>query len=126
MAGPGVRAGAGVRGRRLLAEPVGLIFAARDPDGQFRGLADLEVRGRPEQDARALLRSATRFPLDEQIRDRILAEVTAPLALLELPRGLSPAQLAGGFGLVGAQAIPARIEQGFRQRLAALPAMRGR
>ena len=107
--------------RRLLAEPVGLIFAARDPDEQFRGLTDLEVRGLPEQDARALLRSATRFPLDEQIRDRILAEVNGnPLALLELPRGLSPAQLAGGFGLVGAQAIPARIEQEFRQRLAAL------
>src|ERR1700722_5690027 len=89
--------------RRLLAEPVGLIFAARDSDGQFRGLADLEVRGLPEQDARALLRSATRFPLDEQIRDRILAEVNGnPLALLELPRGLNPAQLAGGVGLVGA------------------------
>ena len=45
-----------------------------------------------------------------------------PLALLELPRGLSPTQLAGGFGLVGAQAVPARIEQGFRERLEALPA----
>src|SRR5580704_5336912 len=109
--------------RRLLAEPVGLVFAAREPGEQFRGLPDLEVRGLPDQDARALLDSAVRVRLDEQVRDRILAETNGnPLALLELPRGLSPTQLAGGFGLVGAQAVPARVEQGFRKRLAALPA----
>src|SRR6185312_1017698 len=64
-----------------------------------------------------------RVRLDEQVWDRIVAETNGnPLALLELPRGLSPAQLAGGFGLVGAQAVPARIEQGFLKRLEALPA----
>jgi DNA-binding CsgD family transcriptional regulator len=110
-------------GRRLLAEPVGLIFAAREPGEQFRGLAELEVRGLPEQDARALLGSVVRFGLDDQVRDRIVAETNGnPLALLELPRGLGPAQLAGGFGLVGAQAVPARVEEGFRRRLEALPA----
>ena len=109
--------------RRLLAEPVGLVFAAREPGEQFGGLAELEVRGLPDQDARALLGSVVRFRLDEQVRDRILAETNGnPLALLELPRGLGPAQLAGGFGLAGAQAVPARIEQGFRRRLEALPA----
>src|SRR5580693_2572456 len=109
--------------RRLLAEPVGLIFAAREPGEQFRGLPDLEVRGLLDKDARALLASAVRVRLDEQVWDRIVAETNGnPLALLELPRGLSPAQLAGGFGLVGAQAVPARVEQGFRERLAALPA----
>ncbi|MFG1855545.1 ATP-binding protein [Actinomadura geliboluensis] len=108
--------------RRLLAEPVGLIFAAREPGSQFHGLVDLEVRGLEKQDAQALLGSVVRFPLDERIRDRILAETNGnPLALLELPRGLSPAQLAGGFGLVEAQAVPARIEEGFRRRLAGLP-----
>ena len=108
--------------RRLLAEPVGLIFAAREPGEQFRGLPDLEVRGLPDKDARALLDSAVRVLLDEQVWDRIVAETNGnPLALLELPRGLSPTQLAGGFGLVGAQAVPARIEQGFRERLEALP-----
>ena len=108
--------------RRLLAEPVGVIFAAREPGEAFGGLAGLEVRGLPDQDARALLDSAVRVRLDEQVWDRIVAETDGnPLALLELPRGLSPAQLAGGFGLVGAQAVPARIEQGFRERLAALP-----
>jgi DNA-binding CsgD family transcriptional regulator len=109
--------------RRLLAEPVGLIFAAREPGEQFAGLADLEVRGLPDQDAQALLDSVVRFGLDEQVRDRILAETNGnPLALLELPRGLTPTQLAGGFGLVEAQAVPARIEEGFRRRLEALPA----
>jgi len=109
--------------RRLLAEPVGLIFATREPGEQFRGLPDLEVRGLPDQHARALLDSAVRVRLDEQVWDRIVAETNGnPLALLELPRGLSPAQLASGFGLVGAQAVPARIEQGFRKRLEALPA----
>jgi DNA-binding CsgD family transcriptional regulator/tetratricopeptide (TPR) repeat protein len=108
--------------RRLLAEPVGVIFAAREPGEQFRGLPDLEVRGLPDKDARALLASAVRVRLDEQVWDRIVAETNGnPLALLELPRGLTPAQLAGGFGLVGAQAVPARIEQGFRERLEALP-----
>jgi DNA-binding CsgD family transcriptional regulator len=106
--------------RRLLAEPVGLIFAAREPGEQFEGLANLQVRGLPDQDARTLLHSTVRFRLDEQVRDRIVAETAGnPLALLELPRGLSPAQLAGGLGLVGA--LSARIEQGFQQRLEALP-----
>jgi DNA-binding CsgD family transcriptional regulator len=109
--------------RRLLAEPVGLIFAVREPGGQFRGLADLEVQGLPDQDARTLLRSVVRFRLDEPVQDRILAETNGnPLALLELPRGLDPAQLAGGFGLVAVQTVPSRIEQGFRRRLEALPA----
>jgi DNA-binding CsgD family transcriptional regulator len=109
--------------RRLLAEPVGLIFAIRESGEQFRGLTDLEVRGLPDQDARALLRSVVRFRLDEPVQDRILAETNGnPLALLELPRGLGPAQLAGGLGLVGAQPVPTRIEQGFRRRLEALPA----
>src|SRR5580692_1285945 len=92
------------------------------PGGQFRGLPGLEVQGLPDKDARALLDSAVRVRLDEQVRDRIVAETNGnPLALLELPRGLSPAQLVGGFALVGAQAVPARIEQGFRDRLEALP-----
>ena len=107
--------------RRLLAEPVGLVFAAREPGKEFRGLAEVEVRGLPDQEARMLLGSVVRFPLDEQVRDRIVAETAGnPLALLELPRGLGPVQLAGGFGLVGA--VPARIEQGFRRRIEVLPA----
>jgi DNA-binding CsgD family transcriptional regulator len=109
--------------RRLLAEPVGLVFAAREPGEQFYGLADLELRGLPDREARTLLRSVVGFRLDERVRDRILAEADGnPLALLELPQGLGPAQLARGFGLAGIQEVPARIERGFRRRLEALPA----
>src|SRR5262249_38944442 len=105
-----------------LAEPVGLVFAARDPGEELRELADLELQGLPNPEARALLASVIRFRLDERVRDRILAEADGnPLALLELPRGLGPGQRAGGFGLVGAHTVPARIEQGFRRRLKALP-----
>src|SRR6516164_3934568 len=109
--------------RRLLADPVGLMFAARDPGQALGGLPDLEVRGLREEDARGLLSSVVRVRLDERVRDRILAETRGnPLALLELPRGLSPAELAGGFGLPGAVPLAGRIEDSFRRQLEALPA----
>src|ERR1700739_3179094 len=108
--------------RRLLAERVGLIFATRESGAQLRGLPELDVQGLRGEDARALLRSVVQVRLDERVRDRILAETHGnPLALLELPRGLSPTQLAGGFGLVGEQAVPARVEESFRRRLEVLP-----
>ena len=67
-------------------------------------MPELEVHGVRNGDARALLSSAVRFKLDERVRDRIVAETRGnPLALLELPRGLTATQLAGGFGLLGAQ-----------------------
>jgi DNA-binding CsgD family transcriptional regulator len=107
--------------RRLLAEPVGIVFAARQPGEQLQHLAQLEVDGLSDQDARALLVSAVRFRLDQQVRERIIAETRGnPLALLELPRGLTATQLAGGFGLVGGQSLPGRIEETFARRLTAL------
>jgi DNA-binding CsgD family transcriptional regulator/tetratricopeptide (TPR) repeat protein len=108
--------------RRLWAEPVGLVFAAREPAEELQHVPDLEVRGLPADDARALLSSAAPFMLDERVRDRVIAETRGnPLALLELSRGLTATQLAGGFGVLPAQALPARIEEGFVRRLEALP-----
>ncbi len=107
--------------RRLLAEPVAIVFAAREPGEELRDVPELEVRGVSNRDARALLSSAVRFKLDERVRDRIIAETRGnPLALLELPRGLTATQLAGGFGLLGAQALTGRIEESFVRRLEAL------
>ena len=84
-------------------------------------MPELEVRGLRNGDARALLGSAVRLGLDEQVRDRIVAETRGnPLALLELPRGLTAMQLAGGFGILGAQTLWMRIEDSFVRRLEAL------
>jgi DNA-binding CsgD family transcriptional regulator len=108
--------------RRLRAEPVGVVFAAREPGDELRGLPELAVQGLGDGDARALLDAVVVFVLDERVRDRIVAETRGnPLALLELPRGLSATQLAGGFGLPSAEALSGRIEESFRERLDALP-----
>ena len=104
--------------RRLLAEPVGIVFGAREPGEELRHVPELEVQGVRDGDARALLSSAVRFRLDEAVLDRIVAETRGnPLALLELPRGMTATQLAGGFGLLGAQALTGWIEESFVRRL---------
>src|SRR3954466_10833835 len=109
--------------RRLLGESVALLLATRDPGDALEGLPTLVVEGLPDGDARALLGSALRVPLDERVRERLLAETRGnPLAFLELPRGLTPAELAGGFGLLDAPGLSGRIEDSFRRRLAGLPA----
>jgi DNA-binding CsgD family transcriptional regulator len=111
--------------RRLLAEPIAMLFAVREP-GQRRelaGLGELKLEGLDEGDARALLDSALAGPIDSRIREQIITETRGnPLALLELVRGSTPEELAGGFGLPGAIAHSASVEAGFRRRLEALPA----
>src|SRR5882762_6417438 len=109
--------------RRLAAESVGLVFAARAVDDEIAGLPELVVEGLGERAARALLDSVLTGPLDARVRDQIVSETRGnPLALLELPRGVTPAELAGGFGLPGAVPLSGRIEESFRRRLAELPA----
>jgi DNA-binding CsgD family transcriptional regulator len=124
--------------RRLLAERIAIVFAVRERavreslDGvagseptdadELAGLPELRVEGLADLDSRALLESAVPGPLDVRVRDRILAETRGnPLALLELPRGLTPAELAGGFGLPEARPLASRIEQRFADRVHALP-----
>jgi DNA-binding CsgD family transcriptional regulator len=113
----------GFAARRLGADPVGLVFATRVPGAELAGLPELQVEGLPEEDARALLDSALAGPLDEQVRDLIVAETRGnPLALLEVPEGLSPAELAGGFGLPCAASPAGRVGHAVDRQLAALPA----
>src|SRR5215470_5398717 len=110
--------------RRLGAESVGLMFAVREPSAErhLDGLPELAVGGLDDRDARELLGMVVAGPVDDRVRDLIVAETRGnPLALLELPRGRTPAELAGGFGLSGAPAVPGRIEQSFRKRLVPLP-----
>jgi DNA-binding CsgD family transcriptional regulator len=112
--------------RRLVAESVLMIFAVREPGADLDRLPELVVHGLREDDARQLLRSVVPWPLDERVAEQIIAETHGnPLALLELPRGLSPAQLAGGFGLprTTPEVLPlrGRIEDSFLRRVEALP-----
>jgi len=118
------RASAQVMGfvaRRLAADAVGLVFGARVPGEELAGLPELTVEGLEPGDARALLDSVLTGPLDARVRDQIVVETRGnPLALLELPRTLSPAELAG-FGPPEAMHLPVRIEESFRRQLDALP-----
>ena len=101
--------------RRLLAEPVGIVFAAREPGEELQHVPELEVHGLSDRDARALLGSAVRFKLDEQVRERIVAETRGnPLALLELPRTWRATELAGGFGPFVAEGLTGQIEESLR------------
>ena len=110
--------------RRLLAESVAFVFAVRETgvEDDLKGLPELLVGGLVNGDARALLEAGVAGRIDEQVRDRIVAETRGnPLALLEMPRGLTPDALAGGFGSPGAAALPTRIEATFWRRVSGLP-----
>jgi DNA-binding CsgD family transcriptional regulator len=110
--------------RRLLAERVGLVFGLRESTDEhvLEGLPQLVIEGLPADDSRRLLDTAIPGPLDERVKAQILGEAGGnPLALLELPRGLTPAELAGGFGLPDARPLAHRIEHAFLVRAQALP-----
>jgi DNA-binding CsgD family transcriptional regulator len=108
--------------RRLLAERIAVFVAAREPIDLLAGFPELWVEPLGHRDARALLDSILPVRLDERVLERIVVETHGnPLALLELPRGLTPAQLAGGFGLPSALPLSDRIEQSFMRRLERLP-----
>jgi DNA-binding CsgD family transcriptional regulator/tetratricopeptide (TPR) repeat protein len=109
--------------RRLEMESVALVFGARTLNDELAGLPHWVVDGLEPQDARALLDAVVTGPVDTRVRDQIVAETRGnPLALLELPRGLTPAQLAGGFGLPRVVASSSSIGEAFRQRIEVLPA----
>src|SRR4051812_40514587 len=108
--------------RRLLAEPVVLLIATRETTDALADLPELLIEGLDEAEARRGLASAIPGRVDDRVADQLVAEARGnPLALMELPRGLSPAQLAGGFGWPGALSLQGTIEQSFLQRLEALP-----
>lgn len=111
-------------GRRLLAERVGMVFGLRDPvtGPDWRGIPELTVGRLADEHAAALLDAVIPGRLDEHVRDRIVAETRGnPLAVLELPRGLTAAELAGGFGRPDARSLTSQIEQNFVRRAQALP-----
>ncbi|HEY2704990.1 MAG TPA: AAA family ATPase [Candidatus Dormibacteraeota bacterium] len=114
-----------IAARRLHAESVAMLFAIREPCAtrDFEGLPELLIEGLPDRYARELLESVTPGGVDARVCDRIVAETRGnPLALLELPRGVEPAELAAGFGVPGTPPVPHRIEESFVRRVERLPA----
>jgi len=108
--------------RRLLAEPVAMVFATREPGANFTGLPELNVAGLPADDARELLSAAISGPLDDRVRDQLVSEARGnPLALLELSQWPRSAQLAGGFGVLDFHGVSGQLEESFMRRLDALP-----
>lgn len=108
--------------RRAEADSFALIFSTRTALDALAGIPRVVVEGLAEPDARDLLASVVPGRLDPAVRDRIVAETHGnPLALLELPHGLSPGQLAGGFELPNPEGLSSRIEEGFLRRARAFP-----
>ena len=110
--------------RRLLAESVAMVVTVREPTTRrdFDGLPELVLRGLADEDARTLLVNAVTGRLDDGVRDRIVAETGGnPLALLDLPRGMSPTELAGGFELLPSSDLPRQLEDRYLQRVGDLP-----
>ena len=108
--------------RRLVAERIGIVFATRDVGATLVRMPVLHVDALGHRDARTLLEAALLSPLDEQVIERLIVEADGnPLALIELPRDRTTAELAGGFGLPATVTLDARIEESFGRRIAALP-----
>ncbi|WP_319437326.1 AAA family ATPase [Mycobacterium sp. RTGN5] len=108
--------------RRLLAEPLALIFAVRDRPDVLAGLPELRVEGLSDGDARDLFDAVTLGGIDPRVRDRVVAETRGiPLAILEVPRSATPTELAGGFWISGKRSSTAAIEEDFVRRIRALP-----
>jgi DNA-binding CsgD family transcriptional regulator len=110
--------------RRLLADRVALVCAARAPIGDevLAALPALPIGGLDERHARALLLEHVHGPLDVAVCDQIVGESHGnPLALLELPRTWRAATLAGGFGLPSRQPVASKVEQSYTHRLGELP-----
>ena len=115
--------------RRLLAEAVAVVFAVRDPvndavQAVLKGLPELRIGGLDPGSAGELLEAAV-GRLEPRVRDRLVAETHGnPLALLELHRGRSAAELAYGLDAAvpkTAGAVSHRVERDYTQRLDSLP-----
>jgi DNA-binding CsgD family transcriptional regulator len=120
----------GFTARRLRAESVAMVFAVRgsadDEMPDLAALPDLLISGLPDGDARTLLASTHLGQIDDRVLDRLIAESRGnPLALAEIPRGFTPAELAGGFAPGNSVTLPRRIEESYRRQIAGVtPAAR--
>ena len=111
-----------VAARRLEAEGVAIVLAMRTVGPDFADLPRLALEGLGNDDARALLALAVPGTIDRRVRDQLIAEAGGnPMALQELPRALSPAEIAGGYALAASMPLEHRIEASLLAQLAPLP-----
>ena len=106
--------------RRLDADPVAMVFAARDTDDRTfapEAVPVLRLEGLDATSVRALLAENAKGVVAAEVTDRLLAETGGnPLALVELPTGLSDAQLAGSVPLPSQLMLTAGVERVFLDR----------
>jgi DNA-binding CsgD family transcriptional regulator/tetratricopeptide (TPR) repeat protein len=110
--------------RRLESKPVVLLFATRNQAdvGGLHGLPELRLQGLSHVETRLLLARSIPVPIDPIVADRIVEETRGnPLALLELTRAASAAELAGGFGLSPSRDLSPQVGEELLQQVIALP-----
>ncbi|MHA3703911.1 AAA family ATPase, partial [Jatrophihabitans sp. YIM 134969] len=108
--------------RRVAGTPVAVVFASRAPSPDLRGVPELVVGGLAPPAAGTVFDAALTGRIDPVVRQQVLHEARGnPLALLELPRGVTPSDLAGGYGLAAVSPLSHRIEATYRRRLERLP-----
>jgi DNA-binding CsgD family transcriptional regulator len=114
----------GFLGRRLLAERVVILIATREigNENELAGLPELRIGGLNTEDAGRIFDSVVSGPTDPLVRDRIISETRGnPLALLELPRAWTTAELVEGLSQSAGMPVTSRLELAFAKRLRELP-----
>ncbi|WP_106814525.1 helix-turn-helix transcriptional regulator [Microbacterium timonense] len=110
--------------RRLEAEPIGMVFAARaeEPLAWADGLSHLGVGGFATSDARDLLRSLVPGTVHPRALERIVDESEGnPLVIVEAARAMRPAEIATGIMLSSRPSRPSELEAHFARQVAGLP-----
>jgi DNA-binding CsgD family transcriptional regulator len=107
--------------RRLRVEPIGVVFAVREPMAELSGLPELHVSGLAPDAARRVLASVLPAAVDEPIVERFIAETEGnPLALLELSHGLSATAIDSDVDRRDSRGLWLRLEESFQRRVEAL------
>ena len=109
----------GFVGRRLLAERVAILIATRDvsDENELAGLPELRIGGLNTEDAGRLFDSVVSGPMDPLVRDRVISETRGnPLALLELPRAWTTAEMVEGLSESAGIPLTGRLEFAFAKR----------
>ncbi|HEX2105013.1 MAG TPA: AAA family ATPase [Solirubrobacteraceae bacterium] len=111
--------------RRLQAEPIAMLLAAREGDTrrfEAPGLYEMHLSALDDAAAEALIAARLDRPAAADVVAKLLGIARGnPLALLELPTALSEGQLAGVEPILGPPPVRGAVEATFGERVARLP-----